>query len=476
MRIQLPVNAREIMHAVNADGGQALLVGGAVRDRVMAQICDTPFQSSKDSDIEVHRLSGDRLHRLLERFGRVDVVGMSFGVLKVTLQGGEQVDVALPRRESKAGSGHRGFDVQPDPFMTIKEAAARRDFTINSMAADWSGNVIDPFGGLADIRAGLLRATSERFADDPLRVLRGVQFASRFGFSFDAGTIDLAASLLPEFETLSAERVWGEVSKWLRGPHPDVGFDVLMQTGWIAAFPVLQAIVGVPQDPEWHPEGPVDVHTRLAIAEAARIASRERLDPEATEVLVLATLLHDIGKPDTTERNAQGRLTSHGHAELGSDLARVLLRGMRAPESVGDAVCALVREHMVHTGAQPTASTVRRLARRLAQAGTNVRVLTWVVEADASGRMAGHHSPMQPWAAVAERVQVADSGPSPILQGRHLIAAGMQPGPDFGPLLRRAFEAQIDGEFNDLAEALVWLATSRTESPDPSNTTPQQQK
>jgi tRNA nucleotidyltransferase (CCA-adding enzyme) len=330
--------------------------------------------------------------RVLEHLGRVDAVGKSFGGFKLTLKDGVELDVSLPRRESKAGSGHRGFHVQADANMSIEEAAARRDFTMNAMAATVDGDVIDAFDGVTDIQGCVLRSTSERFADDPLRVLRGVQFASRLGFRMDSDTVGIAARMLPGFGSLSAERVWGEPSKWARGRRPEMGLDLLAQTGWVEAFPLLAALRDVPQDPVWHPEGPVDVHTRLAVQRAAEIARREQLDPESTEMLVLSVLLHDIGKPDTTDTRS-GRIASHGHAARGSALSATFLRSLRAPEHVVDAVSELVRAHMDHVGARPTGSTVRRLAQRLAIVGTSVRLLVLLVEADASGRMTGYHSP-----------------------------------------------------------------------------------
>src|SRR6185437_2366505 len=185
MRIKIAEEAQQIMRPINAAGGQALLVGGAVRDQVMAQVLGKQAPVSKDADIEVHRMTADLLEAQLLQLGRVDIVGKSFGVFKVTLHGGRQIDVSLPRRESKAGEGHRGFSVTAEPFMGIAEASSRRDFTMNAMLADINGNVVDPWGGIEDIRRGLLSATSIKFADDPLRVLRGVQFASRFGMTFN---------------------------------------------------------------------------------------------------------------------------------------------------------------------------------------------------------------------------------------------------------------------------------------------------
>jgi len=463
MNILIPQEAMPIMADIEAEGGTPVLVGGIVRDQVIAQVRGLEVAPSKDVDIEVHGLSLDRLIPVLQRHGLVHLVGASFGVIKVTLSDGQQIDVSLPRRESKDGRGHKGFMVEPDPFMTIEEAASRRDFTINSMLARRDGTVEDPFDGFRDIVGGMLRATSERFADDPLRVLRGMQFAARFNLVMDVNTAMLSRSLLPEFGTLSAERIFGEFSKLARAPHPSAGLEVLVKTGWIAAFPILAALRDVPQDAEWQPEGDGFEHPRQTADRAAEIARREGLDAQKAEILVFAGMFHDVGKATTTEHRPDGRIISHGHADAGADMTADFLASLRAPEHVLRPVVQLVREHMVHTGAQPTPAVVRRLARRLAPGGrpelhTTVRMLTLLSEADASGRApAPAANPMAEWAAVAEQLNIAEQRPEPILKGRHLIAAGFTPGPIFRTLLQTAFELQLEGEITDEASAIAWM-------------------
>src|SRR5437868_2163715 len=156
-----------ILAAITAAGGSPLIVGGAVRDQLMGH-------EPKDIDVEVYGLDVERLAEILAGFGRVDAVGRSFGILKLRLPDGRELDVSLPRRESKVGAGHRGFIAAPDPLMTPREAAARRDFTFNALAMTPAGEVLDFFGGQADLRAGILRHTTEAFREDPLRVLRAM--------------------------------------------------------------------------------------------------------------------------------------------------------------------------------------------------------------------------------------------------------------------------------------------------------------
>lgn len=242
-----------ILDAIEASGGTAHYVGGAVRDAFFG------FKP-KDIDIEVFGIEADCLATLLRPFGRVDAVGASFGVLKFTGrdEGGERVDAdfSLPRSESKAGRGHRGFMVTPDAAMSARDAAARRDFTINALYATRDGHVVDHFGGADDLRARVLRHTSPAFADDPLRVLRGMQFAARFDMTMADETVALCRSLRGEYDTLSKERIWGEWEKWARkGVVPSRGLNVLYRTGWIRLYPEIAAMIGVPQEPDWHPEG-----------------------------------------------------------------------------------------------------------------------------------------------------------------------------------------------------------------------------
>jgi hypothetical protein len=242
-------HVQPILHAIVAGGGRPQIVGGAVRDLLRGE-------AIKDVDIEVYGLAIDRLAELLGQFGRVDAVGRSFGVLKLRLPDGQELDVAVPRRESKIGAGHRGFLAAPDPTMTPREAAARRDFTWNALALTHTGELLDFFGGVADLEAGIIRHTTAAFAEDPLRVLRAMQLAARLDMRLAPETAELSLALLPEAATLAIERIWGEWQKWaLKSINPAAGLRVLVETGWIALYPELGQLIGYPQDPLWHPEG-----------------------------------------------------------------------------------------------------------------------------------------------------------------------------------------------------------------------------
>jgi tRNA nucleotidyltransferase (CCA-adding enzyme) len=447
-----------IIDAISQKGGRALLVGGAVRDFFLPT-------SSKDWDLEVYGLDPETLTWVLNTFGRVDVVGMSFGVLKVSMENGIKLDVSIPRRENKVGQGHRGFLVQPDPSMTPYEAAGRRDYTMNALAYDpTSQEILDFFGGREDILARRLRHTSRAFSEDPLRVLRGVQFAARFGMWMDPTTTRLCALMVLDEADLAQERIWGEWEKFtLRGVSPIHGLRVLQQTAWITRYPELLALVGCPQEPAYHPEGDVWVHTGHVVHAAAAIADRDGLEGDDRSVLMLAALCHDLGKPTTTSVQ-QGRITSYGHAEAGQNLTRILLYRIGAPERILRRVVPLVREHMTHCGYTEgvTAKAVRSLALRLHP--ERITMLARLVEADMHGRppLPGGIPPaMQTIVDMATTLQVEDQPPVPIILGRHLLSQGIEPGPAMGELLRQIFAAQMEGAFTDLPGGLAFLEKMR---------------
>src|SRR5258706_12943012 len=293
-----------IARAVREAGGRALVVGSWVRDRLM----DNP---SKDIDVEVFGVDGGRLKEILGAFGSVNTVGESFTVYKVA-----GLDVSLPRRESKTGRGHRGFTVSGDPALPLREASRRRDFTINAIAWDpLTGEYEDPFDGRGDLERRRLRAVDPAtFGDDSLRVLRGIQFAARFEFAVDAGTRTLCRTI--PVDDLPAERVWGEVEKLLlRAQKPSIGFALALDLGVVERlFPELDTLVGCPQEPEWHPEGDVWVHTLLVIDEARKRI--DDLDYPRQVAVMLGAVCHDLGKPATTAF-LDGRIRSLDHEEAG---------------------------------------------------------------------------------------------------------------------------------------------------------------
>jgi tRNA nucleotidyltransferase (CCA-adding enzyme) len=436
--------ARRIDRRVRDGGGRAFLVGGSVRDALLR----LPVV---DLDLEVFGIEPGQLRALLEQEWRVDEVGESFAVLKLRHHA---IDVSLPRRERKTGARHRDFEVAADPSMSIAEAARRRDFTINAMSIDLAtGELEDPFGGRGDLERRLLRHTSERFVEDPLRVLRGMQLVARFTLEPWPQTVELCRSV--PFEGLAPERVFDEWRKLLlKGEKISSGLSFLHAAGWVRHFPELEALIDCPQDPQWHPEGDVWTHT-LHVMDAF---AGGRVD-DAWEDLVVgfACLCHDFGKPGTTTRE-NGRIRSLGHESAGEPPTRSFLERMTRQSALTDEVVPLVRHHLKPRqlfDAKASDAAVRRLADKVGR----IDRLARVARADAGGR-----PPLPPddeaasWILERARsLELADHRPSALVLGRHLIERGLQPGPEFGPILDRCFEAQLDGAFTSLQGGLDYL-------------------
>jgi tRNA nucleotidyltransferase (CCA-adding enzyme) len=442
--------------------GRPRLVGGGVRDWLLGRV-------AKDFDVEVAGASFDSLHRILSPFGATDVVGRSFGVIKVrSASSGAEYDFSLPRRESKTGAGHRGFAVAPDPSLSDAEAAARRDFTVNAIAWDpFTGELIDPHGGQRDLAARVLRHTSAAFVEDPLRVLRGFQFAARFDFTLAPETAALGRRIVDTFAELPVERIWGEWDKWAtQSTKPSRGLTVLEETGWLKHFPAIAKLRGTPQEPEWHPEGDVFTHTQHCLDALASLDEWKSRNATRRRLLLFAMLAHDFGKPATTvrgEKRGAIRWISPGHEPAGGPIAKDFLRRIGAPLELDQPVSALVAHHLVHhhgNGEENYSdSQVRRLARKLAPA--TIDDLALVMTADSLGRpplqSPATHALIAELQAKARTLELQNAAPRPLVQGRHLVALGQKPSPRFKPILDEAFEAQLDGAFSDEAGGTAWL-------------------
>lgn len=457
--LKVPEDLHAMLEAVRRVG-RPRLVGGGVRDWLLGL-------EPKDFDVEVAGVEFDRLQRALESFGATDVVGRSFGVIKVrSAATGREYDFSLPRRESKTGAGHRGFAVAATPDLTDAEAAARRDFTVNAISFDpFTGEVVDPHDGQKDLAARVLRHTSAAFVEDPLRVLRAFQLAARFDLSLAPETIALCRSIADTYRELPVERVWGEWEKWAtKSLRPSRGLTILEQTDWLKHFPEVAALRGTPQESEWHPEGDVFIHTQHCLDALVALDEWKTSDATRRRLLMLGVLAHDFGKPATTaraEKRGAMRWVSPGHEAAGSDPAKAFLRRIGAPLELDYPVCALVVNHLAHHHGQSefTDSSVRRLARKLAPA--TIDDLAVVMRSDANGRppLASPeiHVRINELVAKAHALQLADAAPKPIILGRHLLSLGVKPGPAMKPLIDAAFEAQLDGAFADESGGVAWL-------------------
>ncbi len=456
--MKLPPPLIAALSALRSVGGRPRLVGGCVRDWLLGL-------EPKDFDVEVFGLDYEAMGRALAPFGPTDLVGRSFGVLKIRLDGMEY-DFSLPRRESKTGAGHRGFAVEPNPALTETEAAARRDFTINAIAYDpLEDRIIDLHGGTGDLKKKILRHTGPAFVEDPLRVLRGFQLAARFELTLAPETAALGRAISDSYRELPVERVWGEWDKWaIKATKPSLGLAVLKESGWLRHFPEIAALDGVPQEPEWHPEGDVLTHTNHCLDALVSLASWLDGATSIRRHLSFSVLAHDFGKATTTkqaERRGRLRWVSPEHEAAGGPLAESFLQRIGAPLELIEHVRPLVMNHLLHHDQQPAFrdTTVRRLARKIFPA--TLDELLAVMESDHLGR-----PPLIPQETVhrinqlrlaAQRLALEHAAPRPIVLGRHLIALGYQPGPQFKLALDAAFESQLDGAFADEAGGIDWM-------------------
>ena len=383
--IPLPDYIWDILKEIQSTGGRSLIVGGAVRDFLLGI-------KSKDIDFEVYNLSYQQLKTILEKYGRADLVGQSFGVIKFLGPDHEDYDFSLPRTDSKKGVGHKDFDVEVNSSLTPKEAAARRDFTMNAISYDpLTKEVIDPYNGIQDIKNKILRHTSDAFSEDALRVLRGMQFSSRFGFDIAPETAELANSIRDEYKHIPKERIEQEFKKLVqKGIKPGLALDYLYKTGWSINFPEIHEMKGLEQEKEWHPEIWLDEHVKQVMNEAAKIADSQHLTPEEREVLIYAALCHDFAKPATTKtivKKGIPRITSHGHEEAGGPMAKHFLESIGVNKKIIDQVVPLVENHLNHihmTQSNNPDSFVKKLAERLHP--SSVQALERVVHSDHMGR------------------------------------------------------------------------------------------
>lgn len=443
----------KLAEVVKLNGGRAMLVGGCVRDELMGI-------EPKDWDLEIYGIVPEKLRNILDKFGKVDAVGEAFTVYKV----GQDLDVALPRRERKTGRGHKGFVIEGDPDMSFKEASKRRDFTINAILKDaLTGEIIDCYGGRNDIESKILRIVSrDTFAEDSLRVLRAAQFAARFEFEIDNETKEICRKI--DLTDLPKERIWSELEKLLlKAEKPSIGLQYFYALRIAEQlFPELLALVGVPQEPEWHPEGNVDVHTMLVVDEARKLINDLPYPKQVT--VMLGALCHDLGKPATT-RFFNGRWRSHAHDEAGieptlSMLDKLGIFTLNGYE-VRQQVVQLVRYHLtpgMFYKSKPGDGAFRRLARKV-----EPDLLYRVAKADSLGRNPEwlpkekrFNAEAQEW--FIERIRELDvehEAPKAILMGRHLIELGLKPSFEFKAILEKIYEQQLDGKISNLEEALA---------------------
>jgi tRNA nucleotidyltransferase (CCA-adding enzyme) len=478
-----------------------IFVGGCVRDHFLGL-------SSKDIDIEVYGLTYDKILRILRAYFNVNFVGQSFGTIKVD----NEIDINIPRVESKSGVGHRGFEISFDPQLDLYSAFSRRDFTINAIGIRLDGTIYDPFGGIDDIKCKVLRAPTATFCEDPLRVLRGMQFAARFGFTMESGTVELCKRVIDEFSTLSTERVWGEWSKWgLKGVELSRGLLVLQETGWIQHFPEVAELINVTKIRGVQSNGKICsdekvcdekvrdesmfVNTARICDVAVKIADEFNFDEDERLVLIFAALCYNFGKTELSECGSGigsgngigiGIGCSIGNG-VGNDLLFQKLRGsvsncslgLRHPEVVSKTFCLAERflerfkpplrvsrcvlsvigecltEFFVLGIIGVDDNILRRVSVRLEPSSVKIwlALCRAVILADGDIDLIGRVNECE---LRAKRLGVLNSKLKPILQGRDLIQLGVNSGRAMGEILNKAYEAQLDGIFNNIDEAILW--------------------
>lgn len=458
----------EALKEINEKGKGVNIVGGAVRDSLQGA---TP----KDIDFEVFGLTTEELKEILQKYGEVSEQGKAFGVIVLRTEK-DTYEFALPRKDIKTGEGYKGFEVQINPNATVEEAAKRRDFTWNSMSYNpIIKTLYDPYNGLEDLQNGIIRhVDSQTFSEDPLRILRAMQFQARMGHRIAPETKKLMKKIVEngELSTLSKERFITEWRKWaVKGKYHSLIFSFLRDTGLEEFYPEFKKLRETPQDEVYHPEGNVEEHTMQVLAKAKEIADRENLDDKEREILIFSALLHDIAKPETTEkiwseRDQRYKITARGHEAAGVEPAEKFLKKIGLRKDDIEVIKPIIREHLAHasissiTSEKGKMSAFSKLVERLKPAKINQLLL--LMEADMMGRNNSNvQTPLtiEEFKKLQEEYIKKNKGDKfkPLITGKHLLERGMEQGPELGRIVKEAKEAQLNTEFETIEEAEEWL-------------------
>lgn len=391
-------------------------------------------------------LDFDALENHLKPFGKTQLVGKSFGILKL-ITSNDEYDFALPRTEKKVAKGHKGFDVQTNPSLSFKQAAIRRDFTINALGYDYlNKKILDPFDGLKDLKEKKLKhICDETFVEDPLRVYRAVQFAARFEFILSDETLKLCQKMFHEnmLHELAKERVFEEFKKFLlQAKRPSLALKLLDTIGILNYFEELKSLKNCIQDEEYHPEGDVWIHTCMVVDEMAK---RKTNDSKKDLILMLACLCHDLGKPFCT-KEINGHITSYKHESLGVEPTKTFLSKLCDEKKLIEEVCSLVKYHLapfqfyLHNS---SLKAVKRLSLKV-----NIENLCLVALSDCLGRDIKDkdkcHKAVVWLLNLSEELNISNEPLKPLVQGRDLMQLGYKPSPLFKKILDFAMELQIE--------------------------------
>lgn len=443
-KIKIPSILESILKELQEIGATPILVGGCVRDYFL----NIPI---KDFDIEIFGIDSlEIIEQSLQKFGSVKLVGKSFGVLTLKVDGFD-FDFALPRIEKKVGNTHQDFEIITNANLSFKEAAIRRDFTINAIGYDFcTKEFLDPFNGIDDLTNRVLKHINDKtFVEDSLRVYRAVQFCARFDFSLDERTFELCKKIVQNNELyfLPKERIYEEFKKlFLKSLKPSIGFELLKKLGVLKYFYELEALIGCVQDEEYHPEGDVWIHTMMTIDELARILKEQNIEDEYRKLyLFYAILCHDLGKPFCTTK-INGKITSHKHESLGIEPTISFLEKLTNEKKFVEIVCSLVKNHLIPFQlylADSSLKAIKRLSLKV-----NIEDLCLVCLADCLGRDIKDKEKCPKatkWLLdKAKELDIHNEPIKPIVQGRDLIELGFKPSSAFKEILDFAFELQIE--------------------------------
>lgn len=422
--------AIKIAKQVSKNGGQTFLVGGCVRDEILGK-------EIKDVDIEVHNIEVEKLLEILSSLGEVKKIGASFGVFNLK---GYDIDIAMPRKEKSSGRGHRDFEIYVDPFIGFKEAAKRRDFTMNALMKDiLTGEVIDSFGGVYDLKNKIIRhVNDESFCEDPLRVFRAAQFASRFDFKIDQKTIDLSSKM--DLSALAFERVFEELKKaLLKSDKPSVFFEALRYMNQLSTwFKEIEDLIGVKQPKEHHPEGDVFNHTMLVLNQAAKL----RQDAKDPLAFMLAAMCHDFGKVVTTKIDENGKVTSYKHELESVKITEAFLDRLNKV-NLKKEVLNLVELHMKPNQMYNIAK--KKSMMKLWDKAICPEDLILLARADSLGRDKIHDYDEIEKILRASLEDYKNLMKKPEITGKDLIALGLKPGQEFSEYIKFGHKLHLSG-------------------------------
>lgn len=436
----LAKSARRIVQQLQEAGFIAYYAGGCVRDQLMGV-------APHDYDIATNA----HPEQVQNLFRRTIAVGAHFGVI-VVLDGSYEFQVATFRNDGQYIDGRRPESVT---FATPEEDATRRDFTINGLFFDpITDQLIDFVGGQEDLRRKVLRAIGnpyDRFREDRLRLLRAVRFGTTLGFDLDGATWRAVCENARHINEVSAERIREELVKILMSPRRVRGFDLLDESGLLAAIlPEVEALKGCEQPPQFHPEGDVFVHTRIMLG---------LLPAQVSLPLVLSVLFHDIGKPPTFAIDETGRIRFSGHDKVGAEMTEAVMSRLRFSRAEIDATVEAVANHMVFKDVQQM--RVAKLKRFLARPHMDDELELHRVDCTSSHGMLDNYEYLK-----AKREEFASEPliPPPLITGRDLVDLGLRPGPRFSEILEAVQSRQLEGTLTSHDDALAWVKSDWLEA------------